>query len=225
MSSSTAEAGPTRLAVLISGQGSNMLAIARACASGQIPADIVRVIADTPAAGGIEKARALGLDARVIDRRQFTAHGKPDRTAFEQALASEIAASGADLVILAGFMRVLSADFVARHAGRMLNIHPSLLPKYKGTDTHARALAAGDAEHGASVHFVTAELDGGPLVAQAVVPVLPGDDVARLSARVHAKEHILYPMVIEWLARGRLHWNDGSPTLDGNHLTTMVRIA
>lgn len=224
MSSSTVEGGTARLAILISGQGSNMLAIASACASGQIPARIVRVIADTPAAGGIDRARAIGLDARVIDRRQFTANGKPDRTAFEGALAAEISASGADLVILAGFMRLLSAGFVAGHAGRVLNIHPSLLPKYKGTDTHARVLAAGEAEHGASVHFVTAELDGGPLVAQAAVPVLPGDDVARLSARVHAREHTLYPMVIEWIARGRLQWNNGSPTLDGRPLATPVLI-
>lgn len=224
VSSSTAEAARTRLAVLISGAGSNMLAIAHACASGQVPAGIVRVIADTPGAAGIGKATALGLATQVVDRRRFVRDGTPDRSAFEQALTAEIAASGADLVVLAGFMRILSAEFVDRHAGRMLNIHPSLLPKYKGTDTHARVLAAGDAEHGASVHYVTAELDGGPLVAQAAVPVLAGDDVARLSARVHAREHILYPMVIEWIARGRLLWNGGSPSLDGQRLVAPVRI-
>jgi len=122
-------------------------------------------------------------------------------------------------VVLAGFMRVLSADFVARYAGRLLNIHPSLLPQYKGLHTHERVLAAGDPEHGASVHFVTAELDGGPLVLQARVPVLPGDDVDRLSARVQREEHIIYPTVIDWIARGRLRWNDGSLLLDGARLT------
>lgn len=222
MSSST-EPRP-RLAILISGAGSNMLAIARACASGQIPADIALVLADVPEAAGIARAREMGLPARILDRRAFRRDGAPDREAFEQALAQAIEASGADYVILAGFMRVLSAGFVQRLAGRMLNIHPSLLPRHKGLDTHARALAAGDAEHGASVHFVTAELDGGPVVAQAVVPVHPGDEVASLSGRVHAGEHMLYPMVIEWLTRGRLRWNGGTPVLDGTPLGAPVRI-
>jgi phosphoribosylglycinamide formyltransferase-1 len=121
--------------------------------------------------------------------------------------------------VLAGFMRVLSAGFVARYAGRLLNIHPSLLPRYKGLHTHERVLAAGDPEHGASVHFVTAELDGGPLVLQARVPVLAGDDVASLSARVQREEHIIYPTVIDWIARGRLLWNEGSLRFDGTALT------
>ena len=154
----------------------------------------------------------------------MTRGGRPDRAAFEAALAAAIDASGADFVILAGFMRVLSPGFVARYAGRMLNIHPSLLPRHPGLDTHARALAAGDSEHGATVHFVTAELDGGPLIAQAVLDVLPGEDIAGLSVRVHALEHKLYPMVIEWLTRGRLRWNDGSPLLDGAPLRVPVRI-
>jgi phosphoribosylglycinamide formyltransferase-1 len=224
VSSSRAEAPLARLAILISGQGSNMMAIAAACRTGRIPASVVAVIADTPVAGGIERARQLGLAALVVDRHRFVRDGKPDRAAFETALASAIADSGADYVILAGFMRVLSADFVTRFAGRMLNIHPSLLPRHKGLDTHARALAAGDAQHGASVHFVTGELDGGPLVAQAVVPILPGDDVASLSGRVHAEEHKLYPMVIEWLTRGRLQWNGGHPLLDGAALAAPVCI-
>jgi phosphoribosylglycinamide formyltransferase-1 len=224
VSSSTTEAPRLRLAILISGRGSNMLAIAHSCRSGRIPADIAVVIADTPAAGGIERAQALGLATRIIDRRQYTRDGRPDRVAFETALDAAITDSGADYVILAGFMRVLSAQFVTRHSGRMLNIHPSLLPRHKGLDTHARALAAGDAEHGASVHFVTAELDGGPLIAQAIVPVLPGDDVAALSGRVHAVEHKLYPMVIEWLTSGRLDWNGGRPTLDGAPLNSPARV-
>jgi phosphoribosylglycinamide formyltransferase 1 len=222
VSSSTTEAPRKRLAILISGRGSNMLAIAQACRDGHIPAEVAVVIADTPEAGGIGRARALGIPVRIVDRRQFMHDGRPDRAAFESALADAIAASRADYVILAGFMRVLSADFVARHAGRIVNIHPSLLPRHPGLETHQRALAAGDREHGASVHFVTPELDGGPLIAQAAVPVLPGDDLAGLSARVHAAEHKLYPMVIEWLTRGRLDWNGGSPLLDGAPLGAPV---
>jgi phosphoribosylglycinamide formyltransferase-1 len=222
--SSSTETPRARLAILISGQGSNMLAIAQGCRTGRMPADVGVVIADTPEAGGIERARALGLPTRVVDRRQYLRNGKPDRDAFESALDAAITDSGAGWIILAGFMRILSAGFVTRHAGRMLNIHPSLLPRHKGLDTHARALAAGDAEHGATVHFVTAELDGGPLIAQAVVPVLPGDDVAGLSGRVHAVEHKLYPMVIEWLASGRLQLNGGHPVLDGVPLAAPVRL-
>jgi phosphoribosylglycinamide formyltransferase-1 len=204
-----------RLAILISGNGSNMVAIARACASGQIAADIGVVISDQPAAPGLERARALGLATQVVDIAAFRSAGGVDRAAFEAALATAIDASHADVVVLAGFMRVLSAGFAARYSGRMLNIHPSLLPRHKGLDTHARALASGDTEHGASVHFATAELDGGPVVLQGRVAVLPGDDVGTLSARVHAIEHIIYPQVIGWLAEHRLEWNNGSPTLDG----------
>jgi phosphoribosylglycinamide formyltransferase-1 len=224
VSSSTAEPAQARLAILISGQGSNMLAIAAACRAGQIPANVTIVIADTPEAGGIERARTLGLATRIVDRRQFTRSGKADRAAFEAALARAIDENRADFILLAGFMRILSAQFVAPLQGRILNIHPSLLPRHKGLDTHARALAAGDAEHGATVHFVTAELDGGPLVAQGVVPVLPADDVAALSARVHAVEHKLYPMVTQWLTSGRLRWNGGNPTLDGAPLVAPVRV-
>ncbi len=207
--------------MLISGTGSNMLAIAEACRSGQLHAEIALVIADVPAAG-IARAQALGIATAVVDRSNFRVAGKPDRAAFEAALATAMDASKADLVVLAGFMRVLSGNFVARYEGRMLNIHPSLLPRHKGLDTHARALAAGDDAHGASVHFVTADLDGGPVIAQARVPVLAGDNVASLSARVHAREHKLYPMVIEWLTNGRLQWNKGSPMLDGVALTAPV---
>lgn len=224
MSSSKTDALP-RLAVLISGSGTNMVAIARACQEGRIPARIALVLSDVPGVKGLERARELGLPTAVVDRRTLLRDGRPDRQAFEAAVEREIEASGADYVILAGFMRVLSASIVERYRGRMLNIHPSLLPKYKGLDTHARALAAGDTEHGASVHFVTPELDGGPLIAQSPVPVLPGDTVATVSARVHAGEHILYPMVIAWLASGRLQWNGGNPTLDGAPLAQPVRIA
>lgn len=210
--------------MLVSGAGSNMVAIARACAAGSPAADIAVVIADVPEAGGLARARELGLQTLVVDRRAYTRPEGHDRAAFEQDLAAAINASGADYVILAGFMRVLSADFVDGYAGRMLNIHPSLLPKYKGLDTHARVLAAGDPEHGVSVHFVTSELDGGPVIAQSAVAVAPGDTVATLSARVHAREHMLYPMVIEWLTSGRLQWSSGNPVLDGAPLAAPVRI-
>lgn len=210
--------------MLISGTGSNMLAIAKACQAGQIEGDIVSVISDTPLAGGLARAQALGLATQVVDRSKLIMNGKPDRQLFEKKLATAIDNTEADFVILAGFMRVLSGELVARYEGRMLNIHPSLLPRYKGLDTHARVLAAGEREHGVSVHFVTSELDGGPVVAQAMVPVQAGDDVASLSARVHAREHILYPMVIEWLSRGRLSWNHGSPVLDGAPLAAPVQL-
>ena len=176
-----------RLAILISGRGSNMLAIARACAQGRLDATVAGVIADRAEATGLAAAAALGLSTTVVERG---AH--PDRASFERALAAELAALRPDLVVLAGFMRILGPELVAAWSGRMLNIHPSLLPRHPGLDTHARALAAGDTEHGASVHLVTAELDAGPLVAQARVPVLPGDTPVSLGARVLAEEHALY---------------------------------
>ena len=214
---------PLRLAILISGAGSNMVAIARACSEGRIPATVAVVVSDKPDAGGIRRARDLGLAVAVVDATTFRRDGRLDRAAFEAALDNQIRAHGAEAVVLAGFMRVLSGDFVARYPGRMLNIHPSLLPRHPGLDTHARALAAGDHEHGVTVHFVTAELDGGPAVIQSTVPVLPADDVASLSARVHAAEHIIFPMAIQWLASGRLQWNGGRPTLDGKALDAPVR--
>lgn|SRR5512139_3097421 len=212
-----------RLAILISGAGSNMVAIAHACSQGLIPAEVAVVISDQPGAGGVQRARDLGLEVAVADANAFRLEGRLDRAAFEAAIDRHIVAHAADAVVLAGFMRVLSGAFVARYAGRMLNIHPSLLPRHPGLDTHARALAAGDREHGVTVHFVTAELDGGPAVIQSRVPVLPGDDVASLSARVHAAEHIIYPMAIKWLASGRLQWNGGRPTLDGKALDAPVQ--
>ena len=205
------------VAVLVSGRGSNMVAIAHACASGAINARIVRVIADRSDAAAIARAQALGLVTRVIAAKQYL-----DRAAFEAALQSEIDASGARLVVLAGFMRILSGEFAARHAGAMLNIHPSLLPRFTGLHTHERAIAAGETQHGASVHFVTGELDGGPLLRQARVPVLAGDTPETLSARVQVAEHIIYPEVIGWIAAGRLKAKDGLPMLDGRPLEAPV---
>lgn len=214
-----------RLAILISGAGSNMVAIARACREGRIDAEVAVVISDRPEAGGVQRARELGIPVVAVDRRLYRHDGRLQREPFEAALEEPIRQYQADLLILAGFMSVLSPRFVAQHAGRVLNIHPSLLPRHPGLDTHARALAAGDLQHGASVHFVTAELDGGPLIVQAPVPVLPGDNVGSLSARVHEQEHIIYPMSINWLASGRLQWNGGAPTLDGEPLRAPVQHA
>ncbi len=211
----TAAAAPLRIAVLISGRGTNMLAIARACASGQISGRIVTVIGDRVGATGLAAAQDLGLATKLIEARAWRNEAGFDRAGFEAALREQIDASGAELVVLAGFMRVLSAGFVHHYTGRILNIHPSLLPAYPGLDTHARALAAGDREHGASVHYVTPELDAGPPLLQARVPVLPGDTVDSLSARVHAVEHRIYPEVISWIAARRLHWCGGRPQLDG----------
>ena len=208
---------PLGLAVIISGRGSNMLAIARACQRGDIPARVLRVIADRDGAAGLDGARQLGLATRLIPAKNF-----PDRAAFDAALAAEIDASGAQLVVLAGFMRILTPGFTERYAGRLLNIHPSLLPEYKGLHTHERVLAAGEQFHGVTVHFVTAELDGGPLLLQARIAVRPGDTPDTLSARIQQREHIIYPRVIGWIASGRLRWRDGQPWLDGAPLRQPV---
>ena len=201
------------LAVVISGRGGNMAAIARACASGQIAARIVRVIADRPGAGGIALAQQLGLQLELVPAGEFA-----DREAFEAALRAAIEASGAQLVVLAGFMRILSAQFTQHYAGALLNIHPSLLPKFPGLHTHRRALEAREQVHGASVHFVTQELDAGPIVLQARVPVLAGDTEASLSARVQQQEHIIYPKVIGWIAAGRLQCVNKLLKFDGRCL-------
>jgi phosphoribosylglycinamide formyltransferase 1 len=204
---------PLELAILISGRGSNMVAIARACLAGQINARVRVVISDRQGVAGLGAARELGIEALTIPWPGAT--GRED---FEYALSEALDTRRTDLVVLAGFMRILSPGLVDRYAGRMLNIHPSLLPKYTGLHTHRRALEAMDKEHGASVHFVTAELDGGPLVLQSRVPILPGDTEAGLSARVQATEHIIYPQVIGMMADGRLAWDEGRVRLDGKIL-------
>ena len=201
-----------RLAILISGAGSNLLAIACACESGQIDARIVLVVADRDAPG-IAAAAQRGLATRVLQ-----ASGPADRAAFERALEQALQSSGAELIVLAGFMRILSADFVQRHTGRLLNIHPSLLPRHKGLHTHRRVLQAGEREHGASVHYVTAELDGGPVICQARLAVRPEDTEASLRARVQQLEHRIYPYVIGLIAAGRLRLDGASIRLDGQVL-------
>jgi phosphoribosylglycinamide formyltransferase-1 len=194
-----------------------MATIARDCLQNRIAATVNVVISDRPDVAGITAAQDLGLETHVVSRQAAS-----DRAAFELVLGQCIAAHHPDLVVLAGFMRVLSGPFVERYAGRMLNIHPSLLPKYTGLHTHRRVLEAGDAGHGASVHFVTPELDGGPLILQSQVPVKVGDTESTLAARVQATEHVIYPRAIGWIADGRLEWNEGHPLLDGKPLNKPV---
>jgi len=186
-----------RVVLLISGGGSNMLRLLESM-EGDHPARAVLVASNDPAAAGLEKAAARGVPTAAIDHRPF---GR-DREGFEAALLQPILAAEPDILCLAGFMRVLTPGFVGRFRGRMLNIHPSLLPKYPGLHTHARALAAGDAEAGCTVHEVTADLDAGPILGQARVPVLPGDTEEALAARVLAMEHRLYPAVLRRFAQG-----------------------
>ena len=186
-----------RVALLISGGGSNMLALVRDMGQGGY-AQPVLVASNDPTATGLQKAAALGIPTAAVDHRPY---GR-DRQAFEAALAEKIDAARPDILCLAGFMRILTPDFIKAYEGRMLNIHPSLLPKYPGLHTHARALAAGDTQAGCTVHEVTAELDAGPMLGQARVPVLPGDTEDTLSARVLTMEHQLYPAVLRRFAAG-----------------------
>jgi len=186
-----------RVAILISGSGSNMVTLADSMV-GDHPARPVLVLANRPDAGGLAKAAARGIPTAVVDHRPF----KGDRAGFETALQKALEAARPDIICLAGFMRVLSADFVGDWQGRILNIHPSLLPKYRGLDTHARALEAGDGEAGCTVHEVTPALDDGPVLGQARVPVKPGDTPETLAARVLEREHALYPEVLRRFAAG-----------------------
>lgn len=199
--------------VLISGSGSNLQALIDSCAAGDSPARIRAVICNRADAYGLERAKAAGVDTRVLEHKAFA-----DRETFDAALIEAIDAFEPQLVVLAGFMRILSPGFVRHYAGRLLNIHPSLLPKYKGLHTHQRALEAGDGEHGCSVHFVTEELDGGPLVVQAVIPVRAHDSLDSLMQRVHEQEHLIYPLAVRWFAEGRLRLGAQGAMLDGQPL-------
>ncbi len=187
-----------RVAILISGAGSNMEALVRAMARPGYPAEPVLVLSNRPGAGGLEKARALGVPTAVVDHRPFG----EDRAAFEAALDEALRPARPDILCLAGFMRILTEGFIARWRGRMLNIHPSLLPRHRGLDTHARAIAAGDSQAGCTVHEVTAELDGGPILGQARLDIRPDDTPRTLAARILPLEHRLYPVVLERFARG-----------------------
>jgi len=202
-----------RVVILISGSGSNMVTIVDEIRDGKIDADIAAVICNEPEAAGIQKARDRDIPVTVIDHRQFTS-----RDEFDLGLMRAIEEAEADLVVLAGFMRILTSDFVRRYEGRMLNIHPSLLPKYQGLHTHKRAIEAGDSHHGVTVHFVTEVLDDGPNVIQAVVPVLDGDDVTSLQKRVQLQEHVIYPIAVKWFVEGRLTMQNGKACLDNTPL-------
>lgn len=188
-----------RVAVLISGRGSNMASLVAAARDPDYPAEIVLVASNRPNAAGLAHAAEVGIATAVVDHTAFAG-----KAAFETALDAKLRDANANIVCLAGFMRVLSADFVVRWQGRLINIHPSLLPEFPGLDTHARALAAGATRHGATVHFVTAEVDAGPIIAQAEVPVLPGDTPETLAARVLDAEHRLYPEALAKVASGRI---------------------
>lgn len=202
-----------RIVILISGSGSNMVAIADAVRSGDIDAEIAAVICNKPDAAGLQKAKDRDIDTQLIQHSEFAS-----REDFDLALMQAIDQYDPDLVVLAGFMRILTPAFVQHYEGRMLNIHPSLLPKYQGLNTHRRALEAGDREHGVTVHFVTEELDGGPNVIQAIVPIHDGDEANTLQQRVHQQEHVIYPIAIKWFVEGRLRMQNNLALLDGKHL-------
>jgi phosphoribosylglycinamide formyltransferase-1 len=202
-----------RVAVLISGRGSNMEALIAAAASEAYPAQIALVVSNHPDAPGLRRAAAAGIAAEIVDHAAYS----NDRAAFERALQAKLDAHQVDLVCLAGFMRLLSTDFVEHWRARMLNIHPALLPAFKGLDTHARALAAGVKIHGATVHLVVPEVDSGPIIAQAAVPVRDGDTVETLAARVLEVEHRIYPAALKLLAEGRVKIIDGRCRIEGEN--------
>ena len=203
-----------RIVVLISGSGSNLQSLIDAGQSGELgDGDVVAVLSNKPGAYGLERAKQAGIATDCVEHQRFDS-----REAFDNALRDAIDQHQPDLVILAGFMRILTPDFVRHYRGRLLNIHPSLLPKYPGLHTHQRALDAGDSEAGATVHFVTEELDGGPPIIQAKVPTLPDDSAETLAARVLSKEHRIYPLAARWFAEGRLQLNDSEARLDDKAL-------
>lgn len=202
------------IVVLISGSGSNLQAILDACAAGFIAGRVSAVISNKAGVFGLSRATDAGVPAIVLDHKTY-----PDRAAYDTALCEVIDRQQPDLVVLAGFMRILTPEFVAHYQGRLLNIHPSLLPKYQGLNTHQRAIDAGDSVHGCSVHFVTAELDGGPVILQAKVPVFPEDDAAAVAARVHEQEHRVYPLVVRWFCQDRLQQQADKALLDGQILS------
>jgi phosphoribosylglycinamide formyltransferase 1 len=209
---------PLPVVVLISGRGGNMRALVEQSRPPPQAYRVARVISDKPAAAGLAAARDMGIATRVVAAEKGVA-----RAAYDLSLAAAIDECNPELIVLAGFMRILSAEFVARYAGRLLNIHPSLLPKYPGLHTHRRALAAGDAEHGATVHFVTAELDGGPAIIQAKVGVCPGDDEDALARRLQPLEHRIYPLAVRWYCEGRLRCHGDRAWLDGKPLAQPIR--
>lgn len=206
-----------RTGVLISGSGTNLQSFIDAAVAGQIRLEIAMVLSNRADAFGLERAARAGIAHRCIAHGDFAG-----REAFDRALASELEATGVELIVLAGFMRILSSWFVNHYAGRILNIHPALLPRYPGLDTHQRALDAGDRQHGSTVHFVTEELDGGPRILAGRLPVHAGETAKGLMARVQAVEHRIYPQAADWYAAGRLRCRDGAAWLDGERLDEPV---
>ncbi len=206
-------AEPARIVVLISGSGSNMQAIAESCIKKEMDGEIVAVISNRPAVAGLDRAEKLGIATDIVDHTEFAS-----REEFDVNLIRAIDEHSPDIIILAGFMRILTPDFVRRYKGKLVNIHPSLLPKYKGLNTHKRALEAGDKKHGVTVHFVSEDLDGGPNIIQAVVPVLDDDNAQTLQVRVQAQEHIIFPIAVKWFIEGRLSMIKGDAYFDNQAL-------
>lgn len=202
-----------RVVVLISGSGSNLQALIDGVQSGELPIDLVAVISNRPDVFGLERAAKANIPAELLDHKAFA-----DRESFDRALMEKIDSHKPDLVVLAGFMRILTPEFTQHYLGRMLNIHPSLLPKFQGLHTHQRAIDADETHHGVTVHFVTAELDGGPAVVQASVPIFSTDDASSLAKRVQRQEHVIYPLAVKWFAEGDLHMIDGKSMLKGEPL-------
>jgi len=210
---------PLRIVVLASGRGSNLAALIAARDAGTLPVEFVLVASDKASAGALRLAEAAGIPTLALNPKSY-----PDRPTFDRELFGRITTSGADLLVLAGFMRVIDGSALAPWAGRVLNIHPSLLPRYRGLHTHRRALEAGDAEHGASVHFVTAELDGGPLIAQARLAIETGDDEETLARRLLPLEHRLLPAVVALVAAHRLALGEAGVLLDGQPLHAPLQL-
>ncbi|AXI02846.1 phosphoribosylglycinamide formyltransferase [Aquirhabdus parva] len=208
-----------RIVVLVSGNGSNLQALIDSCQTGRIRAEIVGVISNVPHAYALERARLANIPTQVIDHRKY-----PDRAAFEAEMSRVLQEWQVGLIVLAGFMRVLTPAFVNRFSGQMINIHPSLLPAYRGLHTHARVLATGDKMHGCSIHFVTAELDAGAIIAQAITHVMPNDTLETLTQEVQELEHHLYPLVVAWIAAGRIALLGNKVYLDGQELQDPIRI-
>lgn len=207
------DANPLRVVVLISGSGSNLQALIDGVAAGNLPIEIVAVISNRPDVMGLSRAANAGIQTLVLDHKGFAS-----REAFDQELMRAIDSYTPGLIVLAGFMRILTPEFTHHYLGRMLNIHPSLLPKFQGLHTHQRAIDAGETRHGVTVHFVTAELDGGPAIVQAVVPVIKTDDANLLAKRVQRQEHVIYPLAVKWFAQGDLRMVDGKAELKGELL-------
>jgi len=203
----------SRVVVLISGSGTNLQAIIDACNVADYPAKIVGVLSNKADAYGLVRAQNANIDTSFISHKDFTS-----REQYDQALIKEIDLYNADCIVLAGFMRILTPQFVQHFNGKLLNIHPSLLPKYQGLNTHQRAIDAGDKEHGVSVHFVTEELDGGPVILQAKVPVFDGDKADDLAQRVHQQEHRIYPLVVKWFCAKRVIMQNDNALMDGKLL-------